>query len=317
MYNLSDLWYQSEAPKFELKRSKSLIHEFSINNYSGLAINPYQGCQHRCGYCYATYQWSPDFYNKIYAKSNAAEILHKQLINWKTDVIGPVMIGSATDAYQPAELRFNLTRKCINVLQEHNVPYYIFTKSTLIERDFDLHYRYKHNCFIVWSMTTCNEKIRRIVEPGTAPAHRIFTIIQKFAQSGICCGVNVDPLIPFVTDGDDIVDTILESCKVTGVRYVCGGLLRLRSDIWERMKIILNLLGIPDGINKYRRLYHFTESPYSTYVSPDKIFAERILNNLEQKIKRHGMVYGFPNHLRQKSINKYSDEQTTLLNYVK
>ena len=313
---MSNLWYKCKAPKFESKKSKSLIHTFAIGNYAGLSINPYQGCQHRCAYCYATYQWSPEFYDKIYAKNNAHEVLEKQLAAWKADTIDPVMVGSATDAYQPAELRFNLTRRCIKVLQKHNVPYYIFTKSTIIDRDFELHCRYKHNCFIIWSVTTCNEKIRRIMEPGTPPAEKIFATIHKFIEAGICCGVNIDPIIPLVTDGDDAIDTILDNCKAAGLRYIFGALLRLRGDIWERMKLVIKLLEIPDGVDKYRRIYHFQESSLLNYVAADRRYADLILGKLEQKIKMYGMTYGFPAHIKPKNINKSPLMQTTLLDYL-
>src|ERR1041384_8780715 len=97
------MWYQNKAPEFVTKSSKSLIHPFIVRNRKGLTINPYQGCQHRCGYCYATYKWSPNFYDKIYGKINAAEILESELNKWKKTSMLPVMISSATDAYQSAE----------------------------------------------------------------------------------------------------------------------------------------------------------------------------------------------------------------------
>jgi DNA repair photolyase len=97
--------------------SQSLSHPVLVQEHRGLTINPYQGCHHRCGYCYATYEWSPEFYDKIYSKSNAPEILEYQLRTWKRETIEPVMVSSATDPYQPAELKFELTRKCVKVLQ--------------------------------------------------------------------------------------------------------------------------------------------------------------------------------------------------------
>ena len=129
------LWYTKNAPELQIKESKSLLHPFIVKKYRGLTINPYQGCQHRCGYCYATYEWSPDFYDKIYSKSNAPQILEDQIKLLKRGPIEPVMVSSATDPYQPAELRFELTRKCVEVLQKYCIPYYVFTKSILISRD--------------------------------------------------------------------------------------------------------------------------------------------------------------------------------------
>ncbi|HZB15833.1 MAG TPA: hypothetical protein VE445_01600, partial [Nitrososphaeraceae archaeon] len=123
-----NLWYSKKSPEFEIKKSKSILHPFIVKEYEGLTVNPYQGCHHRCGYCYATYEWSPEFYDKIYAKSNASEILEKQLKSWKSQSIDPIMISSATDPYQPAELKYGITRKCIQILQRYNAPYYVFTK---------------------------------------------------------------------------------------------------------------------------------------------------------------------------------------------
>jgi DNA repair photolyase len=109
----------------ETRNSKSIIHNFEVKGQVGLTINPYQGCQHRCGYCYATYEWSPEFYDKIYAKSNAAEVLETQLKSGRYDIHKPVMVSSATDAYQPAEIKYGITRRCIEVLQKYKVPYVV------------------------------------------------------------------------------------------------------------------------------------------------------------------------------------------------
>lgn len=254
-----DSWYSKSAPVFDSKKSKSILHPFTVNNHKGNTLNLYQGCQHRCGYCYATYEWSPEFYDKIYAKSNAPEILENQLRSWKSKVVQPVMISSATDAYQPAELKFELTRKCVKVLQKYNIPYYVFTKSALISRDLQLHKQYKHNYFLVWSITTCNENIRRIIEPGTPPSFVLFKVIKKFSDCGIRCAVNIDPILPLITDSSSEIESIVENCLKSGVRYVFGAPLRLRSDIWERMKIVFKLLnkGETEVIRDYITLYNF------------------------------------------------------------
>jgi DNA repair photolyase len=101
-------WYHKAVPDIGTKKSKSIIHPFVVKGPTGLTINPYQGCQHRCGYCYATYEWSPEFFDKIYAKSNAAEVLEIQLRSWKSEAIEPVMESSATDPYQPS---YSITRR--------------------------------------------------------------------------------------------------------------------------------------------------------------------------------------------------------------
>ena len=320
-----DLWYAKEAPEFEVKKSKSVLHPFIVREYEGLTINPYQGCHHRCGYCYATYEWSPEFYDKIYSKSNAPEILENQLKSWKSETIEPVMISSATDAYQPAELKFELTRKCTKVLQKNNVPYYVFTKSTIILRDLELHKQYKDNCFVVWSITTCNEKIRRIIEPGTPPTYAMFAVIKKFSDAGIRCGVNIDPIIPLVTDSPEDIEYILDNCLRAGVSHIFGAILRLRADIWERMKTILTLLSIRDGIQKYNRIFHFKEPLRSAYnISADQFYSKTILENLRESVLQRGISFAFPDLSENKFIGKNkkistnnTNQQTiTLMNYM-
>ena len=312
---MTKLWY-SGSPTLESKKSKSLIHPFVVKGYDGLTINPYQGCHHRCAYCYATYEWSPDFYDKVYSKSNAAEVLETQLAKWKSQTIGPVMVSSATDCYQPAELRFGLTRKCIEVLQKYDVPYYVFTKSALIERDLELHRRYRKNCFIVWSITTSNERIRRVIEPGTPPTLKLFATIRKFTEAGICCAVNIDPIIPLITDTEEELGATIEGCKGASLKHVFGAMMRLRSDIWERMKVVFQLLNIPDAVAGYKEIYGFEEPLGSAYISAKKSYSDKILSFLEQKIRASGIQAGFPDYLREVPLDKANSDQSTLLGYL-
>jgi DNA repair photolyase len=312
---MTKLWYNG-SPTLNAKTCKSLIHPFFVREYDGLTINPYQGCHHRCAYCYATYEWSPEFYDKVYAKTNAAEILESQLSRWKSTTIGPVMVSSATDCYQPAELRFGLTRKCIKVLQKYNVPYYVFTKSALIERDLELHRQYRQNCFVIWSITTCNERIRRAIEPGTPPSSKLFSTIRKFTDAGICCGVNVDPLIPLITDTKEEVGATIEKCRSLGLKHVFGAMMRLRTDIWERMKIVFELLDIPDAKARYKDIYHFEEPIGSAYLSAKRSYADAILSMLERKISESGMHGGFPNFLKEVTLQRAHSGQRSLAGYL-
>ena len=310
------LWHSGSGAVLEEKKSKSIIHPFVIKSYNGLTLNPYQGCSHRCAYCYATYEWSPEFYDKIYAKSNAPEVLERELAAWNSDTVTPVMVSSATDPYQPAELRFQLTRRCLKVLQKYNVPYYVFTKSALIERDLQLHRQYRQNCFLVWSITTCNEKKRRIIEPGTAPATKIFKVIKKFADAGLVCVVNIDPIIPLVTDNEQELDGLVRACREAGVRHVFSAPLRLRTDIWQRMKLVLRLLEVSDGTKRYKEIYGFEEPLGSSYVTADKRYVNEITGKLESMIKSNGMMCDFPDYLGARRIDKSSLGQTTLLSFL-
>jgi DNA repair photolyase len=316
------MWYSKQSPVYEPKNSKSIIHPFIVKGRRGLTLNPYQGCHHRCGYCYATYEWSPEFYDKIYAKSNAPEVLESQLKSWKYETIEPVMVSSATDAYQPAELKYNLTQKCIEVLQKYNVPYYVFTKSTIIGRDLKLHQKYKENCFLVWSITTCDEKIRRLIEPGTPPAYSMFKVIKKFADAGVSCAVNIDPILPNITDSQSRIQEIIDRCDDAGARYVFGALLRLRYDIWERIKTILELLDIENGIDEYKNvIYQFREPLKPGYsVTASKTYETKVIQNLKEKVLEKGMIFDFPDLIgtRRLNSNKSYDggHQVMLMSYM-
>ena len=293
--NLSSSWYKKAAPIFTAKKSKSILHDFFVYGKEGLTINPYNGCHHRCGYCYATYEWSSEFYDHIYAKINATDLLSQQIQSCKGNIIHPVMIASATDAYQPAELKYSLTRKCVEVLQEFEIPYYIFTKSSLIERDLELHTRYSHNCFVVWSITTNNENIKRIVEPGTPPSKSVYKVIEKFCKSGIKCVVNIDPILPLITDSKEDIANIIDSANDIGVKYVSGAILRLRYDIWERMKYILHILNIDNSINFYEKIFKFKDPiNFKKNLNAEREYTESIMMFLENELEKRNIKFGCP-----------------------
>ena len=288
------MWYSNKAPTIGRKYSKSILRYFKVGSHVGMTINPYQGCHHRCGYCYATYKWSPDFYDKIYGKINAPEILESELNKWKNISMLPVMISSATDAYQFAEAKYGITNKCIKVLQQFQIPFYVFTKSCLIERDLNLFRNYNSNCFIVWSITTIDENIKRIMEPGTPPTRRVFETIKKFVVSGINCCVNIDSIIPFVTDSELHIRSIVEMCHKLGIRYISGSILRLRSDIWVRIRDILEILGRSWSIEEYERIFGFQE-PFvnDNNLSANTIYSDKVITFLKDELSRRNIVFGF------------------------
>lgn len=158
--------------------------------------------------------------------------------------------------------------------------------------------------FLVWSITTCNEKIRRLVEPGTPPASTIFSAIRKFSDAGVCCGVNIDPILPLITDTEEEIDMILDECKRSNVKCAFGAFLRLRSDIWQRMKIILKLLELDAGIAEYmKKIYQFTEPVTPGYnLSVNENYSQGLLAKLEEKIVKKGILYDFPEFIKRRRI---------------
>ena len=201
-----------------------------------LSINPYRGCEHGCIYCFArpTHSYlnlSPglDFETKIIAKVNAAERLRAALTAPNYDPL-PLNIGSATDAYQPAEQRLRITRSVIEVLGEFRHPFSIITKSAGIERDIDLLTPLAHDrlAAVYVSIPTLDAQLARVMEPrATAPARRLQTI-ERLAKAGIPVGVSVSPVIPFLNEPE--LEGILERSRDAGATTAFSTVLRLP---WE------------------------------------------------------------------------------------
>jgi len=287
-------WYSNDSPYIRAKTSKSVLHKFVTKEPEGLTVNPYVGCQHRCLYCYATYEWSPEFYDTIYAKLNSPELLAKELKKWKEKEVEPVMFSSATDCYQQLEGILGLTRSCVEELQRQNVPYLIITKASSIIRDLELHARYKDKCAIVWSLTTIDEKVKRLIEPSTPTATNLLQTIKRFADNGVTCGVNIDPIIPCITDSQEMLKELVDQCADAGVRFISAGMLRLRSDIWGRTKSFLVSIGRNDIIKKMEKIYFSNITKSSYYFLADKAYSEPIIEFVKASVKRRHITVGFP-----------------------
>lgn len=201
------------------------------------SVNPYQGCEHGCIYCYArpTHAYrnlSPgvDFETRIFAKVNAAELLRRELSmpGYRCEVIS---LGANTDPYQPAERGLNITRGVLQVCAEFNQPVGIITKNALVERDLDIlvpmAQRRLVNVFI--SVNNLDHDIARRLEPRcVAPARRI-AAIRTLAQAGVPVGVLVAPVIPFLTD--DQIEAVLEAAYAAGATQAGYVMLRLPFEV--------------------------------------------------------------------------------------
>ncbi|HJQ61218.1 MAG TPA: PA0069 family radical SAM protein [Burkholderiales bacterium] len=206
------------------------------------SINPYAGCEHGCGYCYArpshAYRnLSPgiDFETKLFAKVNAAEVLRAELSSpsYKCDVIS---LGANTDPYQPIERRYKITRGILEVLSEFNHPVGIVTKNAMIERDLDLLARMaeKRLVNVYLSCNNLDHEVARRLEPRcSAPARRL-EAMRRLSDAGVPVGVLVAPVIPFLTDHE--IEAVLEAAWTHGARQAGYVLLRLPWEIKDVFK---------------------------------------------------------------------------------
>jgi DNA repair photolyase len=201
------------------------------------SINPYQGCEHGCIYCYARpshayLDLSPglDFETKLFAKPNAAELLRAELSR-PGYVCDPIALGSNTDPYQPIEREWKVTRAILELLAECEHPFSIVTKSARVERDIDLiaPMALRNMARVYISVTTLDHDLARKLEPrATAPRRRL-QAIKALADSGVPVGVLVAPVIPQLNDRD--LEAILEAAAANGARHAGWIMLRLPREV--------------------------------------------------------------------------------------
>ncbi|CAG9165136.1 hypothetical protein LMG23992_00284 [Cupriavidus laharis] len=201
-----------------------------------VSLNPYRGCEHGCIYCFArpTHAYldlSPglDFETRLYAKTNAAERLREALSrpSYRCQTIA---LGVNTDAYQPIERKYGVTRGILEVLSACDHPVALITKSSLIERDIDLlaPMAAKGLAVAAVTLTTLDAAIARTLEPRAATPSRRLRTIRALSEAGIPVGVSIAPVIPFITEPD--MERVLEAAREAGAVYANYIVLRLP---WE------------------------------------------------------------------------------------
>ncbi|NQX91020.1 MAG: PA0069 family radical SAM protein [Flavobacteriales bacterium] len=232
--------YESEKTKYQQVFPKTIVTKNNSPdvpfNYS---INPYQGCEHGCVYCYARnsheywgYSAGKDFEKIILVKHNAVDLLsrwfHKR--GYEPELIA---LSGNTDCYQPAERKYQLTRRILQTFLNYRHPVGIITKNSLILRDLDiLKELNKHNLVrITMSITTLNEELRRTMEPRTASIKQRLKAVQVLSDAGIPVNVNLAPIIHGLNNHEvfDLVKTSAEH-GAKSVNYI---LARLNGQIAE------------------------------------------------------------------------------------
>lgn len=201
------------------------------------SINPYRGCEHGCVYCFArpTHAWlglSPglDFESRIFAKFDAAERLEAEITKPSYQA-RQIALGVNTDCYQPVERKLRITRDILEVLNRHNHPVTIVTKSQLVTRDLDIlsQLAAKKLLSVYVSVTTLNRQLARRMEPRAATPHKRLEALEALSRAGIDTGVLVAPVIPGLTDHE--LERILKAARSAGAHRAGYILLRMPHEI--------------------------------------------------------------------------------------
>ncbi len=252
-------------------------------------INPYRGCTHSCHYCFArgfhTYLdlgVGDDFSSKIIVKTNVVEVLRRELASarWAGE---PVAMGTATDPYQHCEGRYRLTRGVLEALADFRNPMSMLTKSTMILRDLDVFRRLNDVTEVTVSMSvgTLDERVRKVVEPGTPPGRRRLEILARFADAGISTCVLVAPILPGLTDDDEHLDEVLAECAQAGVRQAAGIPLHVRASIRAHFVPWVERT-LPELVPLYRELY-------GTRAYAPKAYQQELSARFARLRERHGI----------------------------
>ena len=221
---------------FEEIQCKTLINRVQGGMPFRWTINPYRGCQHACIYCFArsTHQYlgynaGDDFDQRIVVKINAPEVLREELRRpgWRRELIA---LGTSCDPYEPAERRYQLTRRILELLRDHANPVSITTKSALVTRDVDLLAALSKvaDCRVNFSVGTLDDDVWRKTEPGTPKPIKRMEAMQELVEAGVSAGVLMAPIIPGLSDSPESLEAVVKAASDHKAMYLAPNVLHLR-----------------------------------------------------------------------------------------
>lgn len=267
--------FQQTKTSFIEVFSKTIVNEVkSPDLRMEYSLNPYQGCEHGCSYCFArpTHEYwgfsaGIDFERKIMVKKNAPELLEKYFQK-RNYVARPIMFSGNTDCYQPAERQFEITRKLLQLCLDYRHPVSILTKNALVLRDLDIlkPLAEQNLVSVSFSIPTLNEEIRRKMEPRTSTVANKLRAIETLTQNGIPVGAMVAPVIPGLTSDESL--NIVKTVADAGARNFSYVLVRLNDTVepvfvnWiesqfpDRAQRVLNLIRSMRGGNLGEKRFH-------------------------------------------------------------
>lgn len=279
---------------------KTILNKVESPDVMGLSMNPYQGCEHGCIYCYARnaheywgYSAGLDFERKIIVKRNAAELLEKALSNPKHQP-EPIMFSGNTDCYQPVERKLGITRKMLEVLLKYKHPAAMITKNNLILRDIDLlqelaKLKLVH---VMISITGLDEQMRLKLEPRTATYKNRLEVIRELSKAGIPVGVMTAPIIPGINSHE--IPAVIEAAAEAGATAAGYTIVRLNGAIGEIFKDWLEK-NFPDRAQKVWNQIcamhggQVNDSRYGTRMRGEGHEASSIRQLFKIAVKKHGL----------------------------
>ncbi len=270
------------SPKLRINEvsAKSILNPSRISGVT-YAINPYVGCQHACSYCYARFMsrytghQGEEWGSFVDVKINAPRVLQQQLRRKKKLSKNPVLFSSVTDAYQPLERRFKITRHCLELLTRQQFPISILTKSDLVLRDVDLLGSSTENEVGI-TIITLDEKVRQVFESGAPPSQRRLKTLQQLTAQGIRTYGFVGPIIPYLSSPS--LDELIRELAESGIEYVLFDRLNVK---YGNRPVIEKAL-----------TSHFEDKAKAILqaLHPDNLYYEQIREQIVDLSKQYGLV---------------------------
>ena len=272
--------YREEPCRSALNRVQGMDFDWSLN--------PYMGCVHRCTFCYVrgfelrADRPADDRYGRsIRVKVNVAEVLARELArpSWRRE---GVAIGAATDPYQPAEGRYRLTRRCLEVLSAARNPFSIVTRGPMIVRDIDVLQAAaaRAEVHVSFSVPTLDREVWQRTEPGTAPPRQRLRALRMLVDAGIDAGVGMAPILPGLSDDPTRLAEVVRAAREAGATGLWCNVLHLRPGTREHFLESL-ARHWPALLPRYQRLYR---TPYPDRRDADPIKARVAALRVEHAI---------------------------------
>lgn len=282
-------------PRYSEARCKS-----ALNKVNGMpfkwSLNPYRGCVHSCHYCYArashTYlglNVGEDFTSQILVKMNIAEVLREELgrRSWTRE---HVALGTATDPYQPAEGQYRLSRRCLEVLADHDTPANVTTKGTLVVRDVDVlqHLAARAGAGVSISLITLKSDVWRALEPGTPPPAQRLAAMARLVRAGVPCGIALAPVLPGLTDSPADLEDVVRAAAEHGAQWMWAGAIHLEPVVRDWFIAALER-HFPRAVPMYTRVYGAPGSAAGMRYAP-RVYAERVAKQVGELKTRYGLA---------------------------
>jgi DNA repair photolyase len=269
-------------------QSKSAINRVQGMPF-GWSINPYRGCRHACVYCYArpTHEYlgmgtGEEFQEVIFAKVNAPELVRRELgrPSWRGDA---VVIGTATDPYQQAESRYQITRRILEAFRDFRNPVSITTKSPMVLRDVEVLADLARDVPVTvhFTVTTMDETLWRKIEPTTAKPKKRLEAMRALRERGIRSGIFLSPVLPGITDDAAHLEAVIAAAAEHGADFIFSQALRLGPGISEYYLPWLEK-EFPELESRYRQLYRRN--------SPPGVYADAVGRKVRELKRTYGIA---------------------------